>query len=121
MKANDLTGQKFGKLTAIHRIEGGSSKWLCKCDCGKERTVYATNLMNGKSTSCGCSRLKHGDSKTKLYNIHAQMLRIGICDDWKDYDVFKAWAFDNGWEEGVKIRRKDIEKDFSPENCEVKK
>lgn len=120
MKANDLTNQKFGKLTAIHRVEGGSSKWLCKCDCGVEKIIYATNLMNGRSTSCGCSKRKHGDSTSKLYNIHAQVLRSGVCDEWKDYENFRDWVVSNGWHEGARINRKDTEKEYSPDNCEIK-
>jgi len=35
-KALDLTGQKFGKLTAIERLpsRNGKTYWLCKCECG---------------------------------------------------------------------------------------
>lgn len=50
----DLIGEKFGKLTVI-KYEG-NSKWLCVCDCGKEKTTRADSLKNGRSTSCGCSR-----------------------------------------------------------------
>lgn len=59
----DLSGQKFGKLTAIKRVEnkilpGGGQyvRWLCKCDCGKETLSRATSLKNGTARSCGCSR-----------------------------------------------------------------
>ncbi len=33
----DLTGQKFGRLTVIKRVENtkeGRAKWLCQCECG---------------------------------------------------------------------------------------
>lgn len=49
----DLTGQRFGKLTVIQRVGNKGSKWLCKCDCGREKVVYGANLKQGKSTSCG--------------------------------------------------------------------
>lgn len=54
----DLTGQRFGRwlvAAPLGRYEG-SSYWLCLCDCGREKPVTATNLRNGKSTSCGCGR-----------------------------------------------------------------
>lgn len=50
---NDLTGEKFGKLTVIGK---DGNKWKCQCDCGEIclRTAYV--LKTGKSTSCGCDR-----------------------------------------------------------------
>lgn len=36
MKIKDITGQKFGRLTALYRLHNtkGRTKWLCVCDCG---------------------------------------------------------------------------------------
>lgn len=53
----DLTGQKFGKLTVIKRVENnmyGAAKWLCKCDCGRERAILGSYLFRGLKTHCGC-------------------------------------------------------------------
>lgn len=54
----DITGQRYGMLTAICRTEekrGGGYKWLCKCDCGNEVVVDIGNLRkNGGTQSCGC-------------------------------------------------------------------
>lgn len=57
MKPLDLTGQKFGQLTAIKRGEniGKYTRWLCKCDCGNESLVRTDYLRNGHTTSCGCA------------------------------------------------------------------
>ena len=71
MKRLDLTGQKFGMLTAIGRTVDSTSdisKWHVSCDCGTETIVRLGNLRNGHTTSCGCVRemiirqrsLKHG-------------------------------------------------------------
>ena len=38
----DISNQKFGKLTTIKYI--GESKWLCECDCGNKKEVLASNL-----------------------------------------------------------------------------
>lgn len=55
----ELIGSRFNKLTAL-RIVGksphGGNLWLCLCDCGKERTVLASQLMAGIVKSCGCSK-----------------------------------------------------------------
>ena len=57
-RAKDLTGQRFGKLTAVHatdkRADQGSLVWLCRCDCGNEKEVSSKRLLRGKVRSCGC-------------------------------------------------------------------
>ena len=57
MREIDITGRRFGRLTALYR-DGWSnswqSMWVCRCDCGKEVRVFKTNLMSGRSRSCGC-------------------------------------------------------------------
>ena len=52
----DLTGQRFGKLTALKPLgkSGRAYKWLCRCDCGNECAVAVSNLRNGHTGSCGC-------------------------------------------------------------------
>lgn len=69
-KLNDLTGQKFGMLTVVSRVENDVKqvRYLCKCDCGNEKIFYSTNLKRGLSTSCGCFR------KEKLSQLYFQDL-----------------------------------------------
>lgn len=57
----DLTGKKFGLLTAIEPVgyEGrdGTKEyhvWLCKCDCGNYKLVRSNYLLSGDVKSCGC-------------------------------------------------------------------
>lgn len=57
-KFKDFTGQVFGFLTALCRVENdskGRTRWLCRCVCGKEKIVLANNLKQGKTKSCGCN------------------------------------------------------------------
>lgn len=56
MNFKDLTGQKFNRLTAIKYL--GESKWLCKCDCGKETVVLGSCLKTNHTKSCGCLKLE---------------------------------------------------------------
>ena len=62
----DLTGQRFGKLTAVKPLgkSGQTYKWLCRCDCGNECAVAVANLRNGHSRSCGC------ESKLPIESLH---------------------------------------------------
>lgn len=49
----DITGQRFGRLTAIHRI-GRTKMWLFNCDCGGEKITTTTLVKRGLVKSCGC-------------------------------------------------------------------
>jgi len=60
-KANgkDLTGQRFGNLTAIRPTQErrqGYVVWECKCDCGKSVLAASRELNKGRVTSCGCKQ-----------------------------------------------------------------
>lgn len=52
----DLTGMKFGRLTAIRLdgMEGEEYYWICKCECGGELRTTRKNLVGGGTRSCGC-------------------------------------------------------------------
>jgi hypothetical protein len=57
MKKRDLTGQQFGKLTALEdsgKRQGGRVVWNCLCECGTLHPVPAGSLTNGLTRSCGC-------------------------------------------------------------------
>lgn len=57
-KFKDITGQKFGKLTAIYPMRTNSTRrvwWVCSCDCGTlNHKVLTDNLTRGQVQSCGC-------------------------------------------------------------------
>lgn len=52
----DLTGQKFGRLTAIKPVGIGKSNliWECICECKKRKNVVSHSLVSGTTKSCGC-------------------------------------------------------------------
>lgn len=65
-KFNDLTGQKFGRLFVVKRIEDLITKkgnrftrWLCSCDCGNDVIVLSSALTRKKrpTLSCGCLQI----------------------------------------------------------------
>ena len=78
----DLTGQHFGRLTAIERSSkkkhGAGTYWVCRCECGNEVIVRCADLRSGNSKSCGCLRTdkiveactKHGMARSSLYAVH---------------------------------------------------
>lgn len=149
-KFKDLTGMKFGKLTVIeqgenHRQPSGKSivMWKCRCECGSESLISASNLTTGNSTKCKkCTNnlftYKHGDSpksgKKRLYRIWMAMKNrclnrnvpyyvnyggrgITICDEWLNYSTFREWALNNGYSDDLTIDRIDVNGNYEPTNC----
>ena len=107
-QVEDLTGQRFGRLTVIERVEGRRSPsgqlhamWLCKCDCGNEVKVSANSLKNGTTLSCGCyhkertsecsSKQNKYDLTTYDYGICYTSDNIPILFDKDDYELIKNY------------------------------
>lgn len=76
-KALDISGKRFGRLTAISRTAvkrknspGTASIWRCVCDCGNVTATALSSLRQGSARSCGCLKAeitaarstKHGHS-----------------------------------------------------------
>lgn len=64
----DITGQKFGKLTAVKDTGVSSSNghiWLFDCDCGKKNIPIALGNVHRKTRigtlSCGCLKQSKGE------------------------------------------------------------
>jgi hypothetical protein len=55
----DLTGLVVGKLKVLSfagRSKDEKLQWLCRCECGKTKVIYASKLTATKPTqSCGCA------------------------------------------------------------------
>lgn len=133
----DMTGLRFGRLKVLNfsHTKDGKAFWECECDCGNHITVNGRSLRRGTSKSCGCIQKKHGEWNTKLYAIWNGMIRrchtskskkqtkyykdkgIKVCDEWRDFIIFKEWALSNGYIEGLSIERIDINDDYKPSNC----
>ena len=55
--ANDISGQRFGRLVALRPIperKNGNVMWECKCDCGNITIGRSSELRSGHKLSCGC-------------------------------------------------------------------
>lgn len=79
----DLTGKVFGRWTVLARdtSKKGTAYWLCKCECGTEKSVCGSSLRGGVSTSCGCyrtenSRTNNGTYKDELGNRYGKLVVI---------------------------------------------
>ncbi len=55
-RINDLTGKKFGQWTVVKRdFISKRTRWWCQCECGTIKSIQASSLCSGDTTSCGCS------------------------------------------------------------------
>lgn len=64
----DLSGKRFGKLTVISYAytKNKNSYWICKCDCGNEKTMMSSTIQKAKG--CGkCSEREFEDLSGKKY------------------------------------------------------
>lgn len=69
---NDLTGKRFGRLTAISdsgKRKNGRIVWKCCCDCGNTTDVVSSYLTSGETRSCGClKKEKEADNLRNRYD-----------------------------------------------------
>lgn len=68
--ARDISGMEFGYLTALERTGEKNRRdwvWRCRCRCGGEVTLPATQLLTGRTRSCGCLRGEHLRSVNQFY------------------------------------------------------
>ena len=93
----DVTGQRFGHLVGIKKVEnqGGQTRWLFKCDCGNEVPLYLSNVTTGKTSSCGihCALKPHTYDSLKKKGYRGDLVgqkfgRLVVLERFKDK---------NGW------------------------
>ena len=144
--APDLAGQRFGRYLVVkdsdRRTKAMKKMVWCKCDCGTEREVVASNLRSGLTNSCGCwkdektsiRRKKHGFSKTTMYHRYRQMIQrcylpdnpefknyggrgIKVCDRW--LESVENYVEDMGFPpfKEAQVDRIDNDAGYSKENC----
>jgi transposase len=113
--AYNLTGRTFGRWSVVGfagrcgEKAQGASLWKCRCQCGREKVVLYSSLVNGHSNSCGCLRgevlakkaSKHKMSRTSEYTIYHGMIQrcenparpeypryggrgISVCPRWRN-------------------------------------
>lgn len=76
----DFLGKKFGRLTVIDRDlskpqgRGHESYWICQCDCGKQKSISRSSLIQGHTKSCGCLK---SEMVTKKNTLDLTNIRFG--------------------------------------------
>jgi hypothetical protein len=106
-----LVGKQYGRLTVISfsHVSDRKSYWLCRCECGNEKTAQRSNLICGSIVSCGCRvaeikanikqysptcAVTHGCARTRLgkrtqaYKVWCWMKRRCNSPKSKDYKFY---------------------------------
>lgn len=114
----------------------GPSRLGCLLDgelvsCGCYSSEIHSKMLKEKNYKHGESVREH---RTKLYTIWASMIDraenanrpdskyyadkgITVCDEWHDFTVFRDWANNNGYVDGLSIDRKENSLGYCPTNC----
>src|SRR6185312_277070 len=139
----DLIGNKYGRWTVVsfsHFI-GCKPFWLCKCECGIEKSVYQYRLLCGGSKSCGCykreitskTKKTHGLSKSKFYAAWNDMMMrcynprreryksyggrgIKVCKRWHSFRNFVEDMYPS-YKEGLSLERDNVNGMYKKSNC----
>lgn len=139
----DLTGKKFGRLTAIRLVGNNHNNlrlWRWRCDCGTRIDRPSAAIKAGRQVSCGChrdeqskARVTHGQSGTRTYRAWIGMKArcrggdvrskryyadrgITVCRRWAD--SFEDFLHDMGeCPAGMTLERIDSNAGYMPSNC----
>lgn len=142
----DITGKKFGRLTAIgyrgrtSELQARTSLWWFRCECGNVTLAQSNNVKNGHTSSCGCFAIEsakanatHGMRHTGIYNCWVSLRArcynpkatsypiyggrgIEVCERWRN-------SFENFYEDmgprptGKSIDRINVNGNYEPSNC----
>lgn len=100
---DDLTGKRFGSLTATSRAPnrkaGFSARWYCRCDCGTAVIAYSSHLKTGAKSSCGCQTLTGSKGRRNVYENAYGKIPEGhvvttLDNDVRNYSPSNLYAID---------------------------
>lgn len=141
-------GVLVGRLTLLQKepvVTGKRRRWVCRCQCGVEKSIEATRLRMNSVVSCGCFKVeqsilrhtKHGHAKSgapssayvSWANMKDRCTRpknknypeyggkgITVCARWLLFENFLSDMGDPP-SDGMTIERLDNSKGYQPGNC----
>lgn len=98
------------------------------CGCLKSEVTRRRNTRHG-------GKPRKGGQHYRLYGIWQDMRRrcedstrkqfpdyggrgITVCPEWQDFGVFREWALTHGYLDTLTIDRIDVNRNYTPENCQ---
>lgn len=136
-KSSEYIGKRFGRVVVESYYDSleGHARYKCRCDCGNEKLFIGTELKRIQNPSCNDCKIHpqyvHGMADTRIHIIWQGMRArcsnlnfpnygsrgIKVCDEWNDFQTFYKWAIENGYSDDLSIDRKDVDGDYTPDNC----
>lgn len=84
----NLTGQKFGRLTVLKQTNQSNYEgtlWLCQCECGNTKLVSSYALTHGRVQSCGClNSIMNSQIEQYLKELNINYIKEKIFNNCKD-------------------------------------
>ena len=91
----DISGERFGRLVALHEspnnVRGKHTYWICKCDCGKTKSIDLNHLRRGLTRSCGCLSREVTRARCKAMVEDGKMcqhITHGLCGT----PLYRTWT-----------------------------
>lgn len=118
-------------IKKIGKKPNGNYKFLCKCTCGNEFECWENAFYSG-NPHCGCKNIwkTNKELATIWNNMHTRCTNpksdrwdryggrgIKLCNGFETFEGFIEWAKTSGYKKGLSIERKDINKNYEPNNC----
>jgi|SRR5690606_12906534 hypothetical protein len=101
----DITGLRSGMLEALYLTTpspSGQRRWMTRCDCGVEKPVQQTHLVQGVVVSCGCAKkermrkmaTKHGHKPQdgKMHYLYATWCNMKARCNNANHPQYKDWG-----------------------------
>lgn len=134
MRSDELIGRRFG-YWMVRASSNKRAHAFCDCDCGNSVEVNIYNLLDGKTTSCGCRVFcTHHLSRSREYKIWSNMKcrcfnpntksynhygarGITVCDRW--VNSFQNFINDVGFSptKNHSLDRINNDGNYEPGNC----
>lgn len=89
MKAEDITGKTFGRLTVLRRAgktKRNQALWECRCECGTIKLVTGVLMRSGWTKSCGCLHRERLAARSRVQNVTHGYARGG-----KTAPTYNSW------------------------------
>lgn len=130
---SDLRNRRFGRLTVLSYDVFDVRYCLVLCDCGIRKRARKDHLLEGRSTSCGCGRVRFPVERAATRRCWRAMISrcvnpkdqnyiryggrgIKVCERWLKFDNFLN---DMGYRPSgdLSIERRDNSGNYEPSNC----